>query len=99
MELLFKFANLNKAIIDSLNDEYNIVRRRAINSLEKIGYKDNIITYSLIKSLEDDDLFVKQNALLALGKIGNNNSIEHSMRPALMKIHVFKRLQNKLGVV
>ena len=80
MDLIFKFANLNKAIINSLDDEYNIVRRRAINTLEKIDYKDNSITNSLIKALKDDDLLDKQNALLALGKIGNKNSIEHILK-------------------
>jgi len=80
MNLLDKFANLNKAIIAALDDEYNVVRRRAINTIEKIDHKDSIVTNSLIKALEDKDLFVKQNSLLTLGKIGNENSIEYIIK-------------------
>ena len=80
MELLNKFANLNNGIIAALGDEYNVVRRRTINTIEKLNHKDNVITNSLIKTLEDKDLFVKQNSLITLGKIGNENSIEYIIK-------------------
>lgn len=80
MELISKFADLKKAIIESLDDEYNVVRRRAISTLEKMDYKDNTVTYALIDALDDNDLLVRQNALITLGKIGNEHSLEYIIR-------------------
>lgn len=77
MALIDKLANLNRAVIGSLNDEYNVVRRRAIKILGKMNYNDNEATYSLIQALNDEDLFVKENALLTLGQIGNEDSIKY----------------------
>lgn len=80
MEILENLTDLNYMLLELLDDEDSVVRRRAVKSLETMGYADDKTTSGLIKALDDEDLLVRQNALITLGKVGNKDAIEYIIR-------------------